>query len=339
MPTLLKGFAYKKSLGSGHFGEVYLAEADLTGEVRAIKHIHASRHEMPPERWAAEAKAMSECDSDHLVRIVHSEVTDEGPVLVMEYLPGGTAEQRWHDSGGPVAEVLQLLIEVCWGLQNLHDKGLVHRDIKPANILFDEHGKAVLGDFGLADTSGVRSMFNYRPHSPPEVLKLQPWTKSADIFALGVTALRLLAGDDTCGYSDYQLRARTWSWPDPDNLELPLHIHKRLKSALRKMLHPDPAKRPATAHEARDLLGKAIPAISFRQVGRSEWSGTEGSASWTVLVSESADGHEVRTSRDLGAGVRKVARGTFNFAERDQAYAAAQGILNQLCCDGRLASE
>src|SRR4030066_310005 len=50
----------------------------------------------------------------------------------------------------PPGEIRKILGEVSRALAYAHKKEIVHRDIKPDNIMFDEHGHAVVTDFGIA---------------------------------------------------------------------------------------------------------------------------------------------------------------------------------------------
>ena len=58
--------------------------------------------------------------------------------MVLEYLPGGSLEDRLRDGRPlPDAETRRIATEIASGLAHAHERGLVHRDLKPANILFD----------------------------------------------------------------------------------------------------------------------------------------------------------------------------------------------------------
>ena len=62
---------------------------------------------------------------------------------------------RCRDAGSTLEERLELLVQVCHGVQHAHQKGIIHRDIHPANIIADpSRGKAMLIDLGLAGTAG-----------------------------------------------------------------------------------------------------------------------------------------------------------------------------------------
>jgi serine/threonine-protein kinase len=71
------------------------------------------------------------------------------PVLVVEYLAGGTLADRLG-APLPVGLVLEWGVALARALEAMHAKGLLHRDVKPSNIGFTDDGTPKLLDFGLA---------------------------------------------------------------------------------------------------------------------------------------------------------------------------------------------
>ncbi len=47
-------------------------------------------------------------------------------------------------------QAIDLVAQICRGLEFAHSKGIVHRDLKPGNIWLTADGTAKIGDFGLA---------------------------------------------------------------------------------------------------------------------------------------------------------------------------------------------
>lgn len=323
----LAGYHYLRQLGDpGHFGTVFLARNLLSGREVAIKHIDEQLTPDAVAAWIAEAEAMAACRHQNLVEILHAEVTADGPALVMEFVPGGSLAARYGDAPAPVGDVVQAEIDACWGLQRLHVAGLTHRDIKPANLLFGERGVKV-GDFGLAGSSSRPVDAIYVAHKPPEIGPGQPWTEVADVYSLGVTAWRLLWGDDLAGRHDADVlqRAAAGQWPDRGSW--PLHVHKRLRTALRAAMDPDPTRRPTSPSALRSRLEEAVPRVSWRPLTVDRWEGSSECATWEIERTFRASSVVIETRRDLGRGPRRVTHGCARFNDRAAAERFLRGVL------------
>merc|ERR1719159_1664176 len=82
------------------------------------------------------------------------------------------------------------------GLKYCHDQNVVHRDLKPENVLLDNDYVVKLVDFGFArffdDNKGLMTTRLGTPgYVAPEILKAKKYTKSVDIFTMGVILFSL----------------------------------------------------------------------------------------------------------------------------------------------------
>lgn len=84
------------------------------------------------------------------------------PRVFAEYVAGGSLEQ-WIRSGrlyegGPeqaLERILDIAIQLAWGLHYAHEQGLIHQDVKPANVMMTPEGLAKVTEFGLAKAHAV----------------------------------------------------------------------------------------------------------------------------------------------------------------------------------------
>ena len=79
------------------------------------------------------------------------------PLVFAEYVDGGSLHDaiRGRRLDSPEA-ILDVAIQLAWGLHHAHEQGLVHRDVKPANVMLTSDGLAKVTDFGLARARSVR---------------------------------------------------------------------------------------------------------------------------------------------------------------------------------------
>lgn len=256
----------ERLIGSGGMGVVLKAHDTELNRPVAIKILapYLAENVAARQRFAREARAAAAVVDDHVVPI-HNVETDgsEIPFLVMQYVAGGSLQQRINRQGPlQVAEILRLGLHTAKGLAAAHAQGLIHRDVKPSNILLDESvERALLTDFGLAraanDVGVTRTGFH--PGTPqymsPEQVRGEDIDARSDLFGLGCVLYALCTGhppfqSDT-GYA--VLRLITDSQPQPVR-ELNPDIPEWLEQIVMKLLQKSPDERFISADKVVELL-------------------------------------------------------------------------------------
>ena len=120
----------------------------------------------------------------------------------MEYLEGETLADRLSRSGQLTeSETTAIALQLCDGLAEAHDKGMIHRDLKPANIFLANIGGQTdvvkILDFGLAVmASGDRRIAaaGTPGYMSPEEIAGDPLDGRSDIYAIGCVLYQCLVG-------------------------------------------------------------------------------------------------------------------------------------------------
>ncbi|MDE3244800.1 MAG: serine/threonine protein kinase [Acidobacteriota bacterium] len=262
-------FHIKKVLGQGAMGEVYLGEDPSIGREVAIKTIlpSAAQGDEAKERFEREAKAAGALNHPNLVTI-YEFGEDQGVLYIaMELVPGHDLQELLADQSLTQTEVLEVLGQVCDGLDYAHRQGVVHRDIKPSNIRVQRDGKklrAKVMDFGVArvansDMTATGMVMGTVSYMAPEYIRSGKPDPRSDLFAVGVILYEALSGrkpfnGDTTPTILYKIVNEA---PEPIDLSILQGISPLVRSVLDKGLSKD----PDTRYQTGEAFAKALRAV------------------------------------------------------------------------------
>jgi eukaryotic-like serine/threonine-protein kinase len=193
-----------KRIASGGMGEIYRATDATLGRAVAVK-LLANRYAQDDavrQRFTREALAAARLSGEpHIVTIFDVGEYAERPFIVMEYLSGGSLEQRIRKDGAQEpGQALEWLEQAAVALDAAHRSGVVHRDVKPANLLLDRNNNVHVADFGIASAAGMDSLtmtgtvLGTAGYLSPEQAQGDRATPASDRYALAVVAFELLSG-------------------------------------------------------------------------------------------------------------------------------------------------
>jgi serine/threonine protein kinase/serine phosphatase RsbU (regulator of sigma subunit) len=204
-------YEIQRLLGTGGFGEVYLA---FHYEGSKVHEVAIKRFLVPPSQEAIEqAEALrnesfllSEFSDPHVVRVLGYEVEDGVTFLVEEFLQGGNLQELIEKKGAlPVLDFLELAAKLAQGLDVIHTKGIYHCDIKLRNICFRDVAQTepVFVDFGHGDLvdagllkgsdPGLAATLTYLPPERTGFVN-EPVSAASDLYSLGVCLFELASG-------------------------------------------------------------------------------------------------------------------------------------------------
>jgi serine/threonine-protein kinase len=182
---------------------LHACDAELRRDV-AVKVLaeHLADNEAVRARFRREALAAARLSGNPNIVTIFDVAEFQGrPMIVMEYLEGGSLEARLEGHEGcPPAQALAWLEQAAGALDAAHAAGVVHRDIKPGNLLLDARDHVHVGDFGIASAVGLASLtetgtiLGTAGYLSPEQARGERATAASDRYSLAVVAFELLAG-------------------------------------------------------------------------------------------------------------------------------------------------
>ena len=191
-------YELEQPLGGGAMSAVWLArDRELERKV-AVKLL---ANDADRTRFEREAHAVAALSHPNICQLYDYGEAEDGPYMILEYLPGGTLEDRLAGDGPlPDDEVTRIAREIAAGLAHAHERSLVHRDLKPANILFDAEDRAKIGDFGIARIAGAGvltqagTVLGTAAYISPEQAAGEQATPASDVYSFGAILYRMLTG-------------------------------------------------------------------------------------------------------------------------------------------------
>lgn len=268
-------YALLSYVGHGGMGVVFRARDRLKGDLVALKQMterttrqEPAEHGTAPSTvgragWitesrrrlalAREFRTLAALRHPNIISVLDYGFAANGePFFTMELIerPRTLLEAA---SGLPELQKIDLLVQILRALSYLHRRGVIHCDLKPSNVLVDDRVRVL--DFGIAihrgegasaSTSGTLS------HMAPEVLQGEPSTEAADLYAVGVMAYEMLAGQHPFqGFVGEALRmAAIVLEPELG----PMNAGPALQAVVGRLLAKDPGERYASADETIDAL-------------------------------------------------------------------------------------
>jgi len=276
----IPGYKLLRELGRGGMGVVHLALHIREDRLVALKMLLPGRGASQTERtrFKAEVEAVGRLHHPNLIQIFEVGEHEGHAYFSMEYLEGGSLEEKIASGPLPPLEAAKLIAVLARAIHTAHQHGVIHRDLKPANVMLTSDGIPKIGDFGLAKLRNTKfgptrtlHILGTPAYMAPEQAAGHSRTAGpgADIYALGAILYRMLTGRPPfVGKSDMMLLLLVAEKEPAPLRDLNPEIPVDLETICLKCLRKKPDESYTTAALLADDLdrfaeGKAIQAQPF----------------------------------------------------------------------------
>lgn len=206
-------------IGEGSFGEVFKVISKDDGLYYAIKKskqiFKSTTYRL--ERFEEVRRHEQFSEHEHCVTLYKAWEQDDHLYMQMELCQGNLENLVYEQKHIPEEKVWNYLLDLLLAVKGLHDKNLIHLDIKLENILISDDEKCKLADFGLVIDLDRENLHQATEgdsrYIAPELMQGN-FSKSADIFSLGIAILELSCNLDLPPNGPLWQELRTGIFPD-----------------------------------------------------------------------------------------------------------------------------
>jgi serine/threonine-protein kinase len=289
-----------EKIGEGGMGQLYACLDTVLSREVAVKLMQRSLAAEPlvAERLMREAMLAAQLRR-HVAQVFDCGMLATGePFIVMELLSGRDIYAVLRESG-PLSpeDVSGLMLQVCDGLAEAHEKGIIHRDLKPENLFCatQPDGEVVIKivDFGVskqvtgrrmrAQTNPGESVGSPQYMSPEQITAPSEVDARTDIWSLGVVMFELLTGVlPFRGPGTARICAAVLTDPTPSISEYRNDVPPALEFIVRRCLEKDRERRFSDVSE----LSAALTALEYSPSPRSRFSSVAPSVSTAIADAE-----------------------------------------------------
>jgi eukaryotic-like serine/threonine-protein kinase len=254
-------------IGHGGMGEIYRAEDEVLGRTVAIKLLaeRFARDEPVRARFTREALAAARLSGEPcIVTIFDVGEHESRPFIVMEYLRGGSLEDRLRAGSHSRDDALDWLEQAGTALDAAHRSGVVHRDVKPGNLLLDREGALRVADFGIASAAGMDSLtmtgtvLGTAGYLSPEQAQGERATPASDRYALAVVAYELLTGRRPFESESATAEAAAHVHAEIPSISAESDLPHELDPVFERALAKDPARRFGSSSDFVQAVREAL---------------------------------------------------------------------------------
>ena len=259
-------------LGKGGMGKVYRALDKKLNEEVALKLVkpEIASDKKTLERFSNELKIARKIAHKNIGRMYELMEEKGTHFITMEYVPGEDLKS-FIKRAGPLSAGKTTFIakQVCEGLAEAHELGVVHRDLKPQNIMIDKEGNSRIMDFGIARSLKAKGitdagvMIGTPEYMSPEQVDAKETDQRSDIYSLGVILYEMVTGRAPFeGDTPLSVAVKQKTETPEDPRKLNSQIPEDLSNVILRCMEKNKEKRYQSADELRSELiniEKGIP--------------------------------------------------------------------------------
>lgn len=256
-------------VGSGGFAWVYKGydpELDVPVALKVLKPQFAG-DEMFETRFRREASTAAKLRHPNIIKILAVGREEEAVYFVMDYLSQGLVDRLRVMGTLPEHMLVRVGFDVASALGFAHRQGVIHRDVKVDNIMFDDHGNALVTDFGIAravskyaEQTGTNMVVGTPQYFSPEQARGLPLDGRADLYSLGVTLFKAATGVLPFQGDDWYEIARQHVEDEPPRpRDLNPSLSKGLERIILRCLEKEPDDRFSNGEALCTELSHLLP--------------------------------------------------------------------------------